>query len=271
MENEVLSENLPEQPVEKQDIKGWAFVFAYIKVFPVTSLMMIVSIVLFILVSIYSRFEGDFAYLRFGAVIGNPGQILLWQGQLWRLALNPYHHGGLLHIFFNLYALYYFGSLAERFMGSWKLFVFVLLCGTFQAAFCQITIEPGAIGISGIMFALFGFLWIIKDQDKYIKSFLTQDIIKIMFVQLFVFIALTYFKVLNIANIGHFFGLLYGILFAYSFYLKPNLIKKIIFIILNLLIIPTFYQAYKPVNDPGWQEWHNAGEPTLQELLKENK
>lgn len=271
MENDHLPVNLPEVTIQEKQISGWKLFLGYIKVFPVTFFMMLISIILFILVSIYSRYEGDFAYIHFGAVIGDIGQILLWQGELWRIAVNPYHHGGFLHIFFNLYALYYFGSLAERYMGKLPYLLFVLICGTFQVAFCDITTEPGAIGISGIIFGLFGILWVIKNQDPLIKRFMTTDLIKIMVIQLFIFIALTYLKVINIANIGHFFGLIYGIMFAFTFYRNPGRVKKIIFILLNLLIFPTIYQAYKPVNNPGWQEWHKMGEPKLNDLIKQNE
>jgi rhomboid protease GluP len=272
MENDISQESPREVPETPKMLSGWAYLNRYIRVFPVTSLITFISAMLFILVNIFSYREGEvFAYLRFGAVISEIGQILLWQGEIWRLAVNPYHHGGFLHIFFNLYALYYFGSFAEKFMGKWRYLAFVFICGTFQDTVCQITIEPGAIGISGIVFGLFGFLWIVREQDARIKAFLSNDLVKIMLIQLFIFIPLTLLKVINIANVGHFFGLIYGILFAFAFYRKPNRLKKTAFILFNLLIFPAIYQAYHPVNNPAWQEWHRMGEPTLQELIEREK
>ena len=58
----------------------------------------------------------------------------------------------------------YLGSLTEGFIGKIRFFIFVILCGLFQEAICEITIEPGAIGISGVVYGLFGILTQIKDS-----------------------------------------------------------------------------------------------------------
>jgi len=48
---------------------------------------------------------------------------------VWQYVTYMFMHGGFWHIFFNMYALYIFGGVTERIIGSRKFFVFYMLCG----------------------------------------------------------------------------------------------------------------------------------------------
>jgi rhomboid protease GluP len=258
------SDELLEEEYIEEELKGFNYFKAWIKSFPITALCILISIVLFGLVSYSTYFENTkypeyvrsyLALIKYGAVLGGPAQTLLWSGEIWRIFVNLFHHGGILHVFFNLYALYYFGSFTEKFLGSFKYLLFIIFCGLCQAIICQLTIEPGAIGLSGIVFGLFGFLFIISKFEPLMKRVITPELSRAMFIQLFIFIPLTYFNIINIANVGHFSGLFYGILFAGAFYYKQNIIKKISFILLNIFIITGIYYVYQPINNPEYKEW----------------
>lgn len=47
----------------------------------------------------------------------------------WQILTHMFMHGGFMHILFNMYTLYLFGSMVERMIGSKKFFVFYFLCG----------------------------------------------------------------------------------------------------------------------------------------------
>lgn len=47
----------------------------------------------------------------------------------WQIITHMFMHGGFMHILFNMYTLYIFGSMVERMIGSRKFFVFYFLCG----------------------------------------------------------------------------------------------------------------------------------------------
>lgn len=47
----------------------------------------------------------------------------------WQVVTHMFMHGGLWHIFFNMYALLIFGSVVERTIGAKKFVVFYFLCG----------------------------------------------------------------------------------------------------------------------------------------------
>lgn len=255
------------EEISTEEVSGFNFWKGWIISFPVTALCMLTAIILFCLVSYSTYFENTqyaehvreyLALTKYGTALGGPAQQYIWEGQLWRLMVNLFQHGGILHIFFNLYALYYFGSFAEKFMGSIKYLIFIILCGLCQQIICQLTIEPGAIGLSGIIFGLFGLLFIVRKNDELISRVITPELSKAMFIQLFIFIPLTYFDIINIANVGHFSGLIYGMLFSLAFYNKPNIIKKTAFVILNLSIISGLYYVYLPINNPEYQEWKTS-------------
>jgi len=78
----------------------------------------------------------------------------------WQLVTYSFLHGGLLHLFFNMYALFLFGSEIERLFGSrWYLAYFavcVVTAALSQLAVAAITNAPPypTVGASGGVFGL---------------------------------------------------------------------------------------------------------------------
>ena len=61
----------------------------------------------------------------YGAAIG----LLIMDGEPWRLVTHCFLHGGLLHLFFNSYALYVLGPPLEHHLGSLKFGILYLVAG----------------------------------------------------------------------------------------------------------------------------------------------
>ncbi len=64
-----------------------------------------------------------------------------WQSELfkpWQLVTHMFMHGGLDHIFSNMLALYFFGSVLENVWGSKRFLIFYMVCGL-GAALCHLT------------------------------------------------------------------------------------------------------------------------------------
>lgn len=80
-------------------------------------------------------------------------------GEWWRLLTVTLVHGGLIHLFFNMYALYLVGPLVERIYG-WRLFAAMyLLCAAAASVASYALGPPGAsVGASGAIFGLFGVI-----------------------------------------------------------------------------------------------------------------
>lgn len=73
----------------------------------------------------------------------------------YELITHMFAHAGWMHILFNMYALWLFGSMLERNWGPARFLIFYLVCG-FGAALAQLFLVPSgaAIGASGAVMGL---------------------------------------------------------------------------------------------------------------------
>ena len=78
-------------------------------------------------------------------------------GEWWRLVTSGFLHSGLLHIGFNMFALYILGPGLERVLGRVR-FVGVYLAGLTAASLGALLVSPAAltVGASGAIFGLMG-------------------------------------------------------------------------------------------------------------------
>ena len=91
----------------------------------------------------------------------------------YQLVTHMFAHGGFMHILFNMYALWIFGSVLERMWGPKKFLIFYLVCGL-AAGLTQmffVTNAP-AIGASGaIMGLLAAFAYTFPNTEFFIIPF----------------------------------------------------------------------------------------------------
>ena len=131
-------------------------------------------------------------------------------GEWWRLVTAMFLHGSLLHLAFNMFALYWLGTIIEQALGTPRfLLVYVVsgLAGSagalwFSSAFAV------TVGASGAIFGLIGALLILEYLAT--GSLLGQAMILIL-----VNFAFT-FAVPGISKGGHIGGLLGGIVATYA-------------------------------------------------------
>jgi membrane associated rhomboid family serine protease len=84
-------------------------------------------------------------------------------GEYWRLVTSGFMHAGLLHLAFNMYALYWLGSMLEPALGRARflgLYMASLLCGSLGV----LLLSPGAVtvGASGAVFGLMGAAFVLQ-------------------------------------------------------------------------------------------------------------
>lgn len=60
------------------------------------------------------------------------------EGEIWRLFTYQFLHAGTLHLFFNMWGLYYFGPAVEDVMGPRRFLAFYLACGVAGALFSSL-------------------------------------------------------------------------------------------------------------------------------------
>ena len=87
---------------------------------PVVKQLLIINIIFFI----GSLIVGEPA--RYLLSLFNPGSDHF---QIWQLITHMFMHGNVMHIFFNMFALFSFGSALEQFWGGKKFIFFYISCG----------------------------------------------------------------------------------------------------------------------------------------------
>jgi membrane associated rhomboid family serine protease len=80
------------------------------------------------------------------------------EGDYWRLLTAAFLHAGILHIAFNMYALYLFGPFVERALGTTRFVIAYLTMAVASSVFVYWLTAPqvATIGASGAIFGLFG-------------------------------------------------------------------------------------------------------------------
>lgn len=86
---------------------------------PVVKQLLIVNIILFIATIVVPEFKIYFALFY----PENPNF------RIWQIITHMFMHGGVMHILFNMFALYSFGSVLEQIWGGKKFILFYILCG----------------------------------------------------------------------------------------------------------------------------------------------
>jgi rhomboid protease GluP len=80
------------------------------------------------------------------------------EGEWWRMVAAIFLHGGIIHIAFNLYALYSFGRIAERLYGAWTFSAIYLLSGIAGSTGTLLRKPVVGVGASGAIFGIIGAL-----------------------------------------------------------------------------------------------------------------
>jgi membrane associated rhomboid family serine protease len=136
------------------------------------------------------------------------------RGQLWRLLTSTLPHADILHLAFNLYWTWVFGTLVEESFGHWKTLVIFLLLAVVSSG-AEYAILDGGIGLSGIGYGLFGLLWVLSRRSFIFKNVIDSQTIGLFVVWFFFCIILT-MRGTPIANIAHGAGALTGALIGWA-------------------------------------------------------
>lgn len=132
-------------------------------------------------------------------------------GEPWRLVTSALPHGGVLHLAFNVFWLWTFGSVLEERWGSLRLAgVFVLLSAGSMAA--EHAILDGGIGLSGIGYGLFGILLASSRLDPRRADDMDTGTAQVFIVWGIISVVTTAMGIMNVANIAHGMGLMLGLL-----------------------------------------------------------
>ncbi len=131
---------------------------------------------------------------------------LVSEGEWYRLLTSGFLHAGLLHVGFNMFALFFLGRILEPSIGTPR-FLGVYFASLFGGAFGALLLDPNAltIGASGAIFGIFGATFVIargRGFDAVASSIGVVLLINLAFS----------FGAANISLGGHLGGLAAGVL-----------------------------------------------------------
>ncbi len=205
----------------------------------VTTVLMIINIAVFAIMTLTGGSESIGNLVRFGAMV----KPLFHQGEWWRVFTAAFIHIGFFHILFNMYFLYNIGPLFERLYGSINFLIIYILAGVMGNLFTYAFGEANTVsaGASTSLYGMFGLaigLMINYKDDEILRglgaSFLSIIVINIVYSLLAPGIGIQ----------GHMGGFLAGVLLAGNFPVVNRQIPKttiiislIAFIILAFLFI----------------------------------
>lgn len=127
----------------------------------------------------------------------------------WTPITSTFQHANVLHLFFNLTWMWSFGWWLEQRIGTLRflaLFLFLAL-GSSAAEFAW---NIGGVGLSGVVYGLFGFLWMRSRRERDYGDLVGEHVQQIFVVWFFACIALTWMDWLRIANVAHGAGAVLG-------------------------------------------------------------
>ncbi|MFM9115743.1 MAG: rhomboid family intramembrane serine protease [Planctomycetota bacterium] len=135
---------------------------------PLVTAISILCVVIFVWLEINSQQTSWLNDLLFSPVNpkmprGNEGWSPILHGEFWRLVTPAFLHFSLSHLIFNLLSFRYLGNLVESIIGTPRTGILLLLC-TLVANIAQYTWAQSSVfgGISGTIFGIFGFAWMMS-------------------------------------------------------------------------------------------------------------
>lgn len=174
-----------------------------------TYFLIIINVIIFALMYIYGNGSENLDTLvKFGANY-TP---LVKSGEYYRMITSAFLHIGVMHLIFNMYALYVAGSQIEYIYGRVK-YIFIYLISAIMGSLFTVALSGDnvvAAGASGAIFGLFGsLLYFGYNYRGYMGNALISQIVPVVALNIFIG-----FSNPNIGNAAHIGGLIGGYLIS---------------------------------------------------------
>lgn len=139
---------------------------------------------------------------------------IIFHGEYYRLVTSMFLHGSLIHLLFNMYALYILGDFIEKIYGTKKYLIIYFVSGIVSSIFSVYFSPVMGVGASGAIFGLLGaaLVFAYNEKDR-IGRGLVSNIVVIILLNLFISLSIP-----NIDISAHFGGFITGTILGLFFH-----------------------------------------------------
>ncbi|MBA4385167.1 MAG: hypothetical protein C0410_10570 [Anaerolinea sp.] len=148
-------------------------------------------------------------------VMGGKVNELILRGQVWRLITPVLLHGGILHLAFNMYALFSIGRSLEQFYGHWRYLALYLVAGYTGNVLSFLLSANPSLGASTAIFGLAAAEGVLIFKNKKLFGGRAQPMLINLGLVLAVNLSLGFSANSGIDYWGHIGGLAGGAIFAW--------------------------------------------------------
>lgn len=215
----------------KRKEKEFHEIFSYGKPF-LTYILLAINILIFFLLEMNGNSTSTATLIEFGAKY-NPA--IIENGEWWRIITSMFLHIGVVHLFMNMLAIYYLGTIVERIYASFRFLIIYFLAGIGGGLASFAFTTNVSAGASGALFGLFGALLFFGCIHKRI-FFQTMGMNLLIIIGINIVFGLSVPQVDNGAHMG---GLMTGFIASAIMYLpkKKKWIIQFSASVLYLLIV----------------------------------
>lgn len=188
----------------------------YLKFYPVVSTLIAINLLFFFITMI--PIIGDQFYY-FGMHIN----LLIAEGQWWRVITSMFLHGGFLHLLFNMFSLFLFGPELESIAGKVRFITIYLLSGVFGnvATFIFENAGYASVGASGALYGIFGAYAALVYYTRNTMPQLRQIIMPIIIIGLI----MSFLQPNQINLSAHLGGLITGFIIGLVYFSPKNILR----------------------------------------------
>lgn len=183
---------------------------------------------------------------------GYYSSVAIWDGAYWAYLTSCFVHGDILHLYFNLYWLFILGRPFEREYGFVKSCVFFVCMAVITSGLEFRISEDTGIGLSGVIYGMFAFMWATKSQYQSFEKLITPRLVNLFITWLLACFVLTLLRVWQVGNVAHLTGLIFGWLAGRALVLKKQAGLSVVVLVCSIAIAiaPMFWM-------PGSIDWVN--------------
>lgn len=207
--------------------------------------------------------EGDLDSWEGFAKFGYLPATAIWNGAVWALVSSVFVHVDLIHLLFNAYWIWALGGRLEQRIGTRYYLGFVLATAFVSSAFQLAISGQTGIGASGVVYAMFGYMWVCRRRDPRFSEVLSTHTIRLFMIWLVGCYVVSALGLFEIGNVAHVSGVVLGALLAGAFGVRfwPWLMKGLLGVLVIASLVTLLWCPWLP----NWSsnqafKAHSAGE-----------